>query len=121
MARPYDDDPWVKALSGPWTERIERGQKPCHYCREPAAMKEPTSGRPAHKACAERDTDSVPLGTWDGEDRKPVKDGPLGCGTQGDEIFRGRLPRAALRRGGHATVVQALPTVADVRRTVRVT
>jgi hypothetical protein len=80
MSEPLED-PWQTTLKGPWTSKTERGQEPCHYCRRPAAMREP--GRPwkAHKVCAMNTPSAGPLGEWDGEEHKPATGGSFGCGT----------------------------------------
>jgi hypothetical protein len=86
VAKPLDD-PWVKARTG----------KPelCVYgCGKYATLAEPGTGRKAHKVCAEGDVGaraSNSLGAWDGEDHKLAADVPLGCGSEGDEMIRGRV------------------------------
>lgn len=74
------EDPWERTLSGPWTERMERSQGPCHYCSRPVAMKEPGKPWKAHKTCATGSISSGPLGDWDGEEHKPATGGSFGCG-----------------------------------------
>lgn len=79
MSGPYDD-PWARTLSGPWTQRTERAQGPCHYCGQPAAMTEPGRSWKAHKVCAQDNRSAGPLGDWDGEEHKPATGGSFGCG-----------------------------------------
>lgn len=74
------EDPWEQATQGPWTARMEKSQRPCHYCGRPAAMTEPDKPWKAHKACALDAPSTGPLGNWDGDDHRAVADGSPGCG-----------------------------------------
>jgi hypothetical protein len=40
-----------------WRDAEVGPPKPCAICRRPALLRDPVSGRPMHKVCAERRTD----------------------------------------------------------------